>query len=250
MIDIHTHILPDTDDGSGSIEETYQILKEAEECGFKKIISTSHYYEGMFEKTEQERKEIIDKLNKQINNIEIKIGSEIFADQNIIKLLKEKKASSINNTRYVLFELPFINNISFFNKMVDDLKGNGYLPILAHPERYEIVKENPKIVEEWKKRGIYMQSNYESILGKYGKQSEETLKLLLKHRLVDFLGTDVHRIGTYPKVINAIDKIKKIVDNEYFLYLSELNQEKVLNDEKIEIEEVEEIKRTIFGGYK
>ena len=250
MIDIHSHILSDTDDGAIKIEDSLQIIQEAIEAGFTTIISTSHYYEGRFEKLESYRQEKIEELRNITGNIDIKIGSEIFATPDIIKLLEEKKASSINNGKYVLFEIPFGGNVSFFNKMIDDLKRNNYLPVMAHPERYEIVKQNPKLVEEWKRRGIYMQSNYESITGKYGKESEETIKLLLKHRLVDFLGSDVHRIGTYENVTIAIEKIKKIIDERYFLELTQMNQEKVLRNEKIEIEDQEEIKKTIFGGYK
>ena len=69
MIDIHAHILPETDDGPTSLEETYNILKEVEEAGFKKIISTSHYKEGIFEKNEAERKIIIDEINKRIDKL-------------------------------------------------------------------------------------------------------------------------------------------------------------------------------------
>ena len=250
MIDIHSHILSETDDGAVSLEDSLHIIQEAIEAGFTTIISTSHYYEGRFEKEEKYRQEKIDELKTITGNYDIKIGSEIFAYPEIVNLLKDKKASSINNTRYVLFEIPFGNNVSFFNQMIDDLKRANYLPILAHPERYEIVKHNPKIIEEWKRRGIYMQSNFESITGKYGKESEETLKLLLKHRLVDFLGSDVHKVGTYKNVTTAIDKIRKLIDERYFIELTQMNQEKVLKNEKIEIEDQEEIVKTIFGGYK
>ena len=250
MIDIHSHILSETDDGAVSLEDSLKIIQEAIEAGFTKIISTSHYYEGRFEKDEYFRKEKINNLRNMTGNFDLRIGSEIFATPDIIELLKEKKASSIDNTRYVLFEIPFGNNVSFFNKMIDDLKRNNYLPIMAHPERYEIVKNNPKLVEEWKHRGIYMQSNFESITGKYGKESEETVKLLLRHKLVDFLGSDVHRVGTYEKVSIAIDKIRKMVDERYFIELTQMNQEKLLRNEKIEVEDQDEIKKTIFGGYK
>ncbi len=250
MIDFHAHILPNIDDGARTLEDTFKIIKEAEDIGFKKIISTSHYIEDYFYKDEEERKKIIDEINKNTGNIEIIIGSEIYSNPDIVTLIKEKKASTINNTRYVLFEIPFSNNISYFNIMIDDLKRNRYIPIIAHPERYEIVKDNPKIVEEWKKRGILIQSNYESILGKYGKKSEEIVKLLLNHDLVDFLGSDVHTIGTYLNVKNAIDKIENIIGKEKFLLLSEKNAEKVLNNQNIEVEEKIEITKTFFGKYK
>ena len=250
MIDIHSHILPEVDDGARSMEESLEMVEEAKKCNFSTIISTCHYIKRTYEITEELRKKKIEELNNKISGIQIQIGSEIYADPDILKFLQYKKASTINNTRYVLFEIPFHNNIAFFNKMIDDLKRNGYLPIIAHPERYEIVKENPKIVEDWKKRGIYIQCNYESVLGKYGKQARNIFKILLKHELIDFLGSDVHRVGGYLRVQKAIANIKKIVDEKYFLIITEKNQQKVLKNEKIELEEKNEIKQTIFGRYR
>lgn len=251
MIDIHSHILSEVDDGARTLEESLKILQEASEVGFTKIISTSHYYEERFEKPESFRQEKLDELRSIVPSIELVMGSEILATPKMVDLIKEKKASKIGNTKYVLFELPFTSEVSFFNKMIDDLKKNKYLPILAHPERYEIVKDNPKIIEDWKRRGIYMQCNYESILGKYGKESEKIFRLLLKHELVDFLGSDVHRVGVYSNVDIAIDKIKKVIDENYFFRLSRLNQEKVLINKKIKfVLGDNEIKKTIFGVYK
>lgn len=250
MIDIHSHILPNVDDGSRSFDESIQIIDEAIKCGFDKIISTSHYIQDSFEINEIDRLKKIKKLKKANKNIEIFIGSEIYATDNINQLLDDKKASSLNNSRYVLFEIPFYNNVSFFDKMIDDLKRNNYLPIIAHPERYEIVKNNPKIVERWKKRGIYIQSNFNSINGVYGNKSKEIVKLLLKHKLIDFLGSDVHRVGTYKDIKNSIKKLKKITGENYFKEITELNQLKVINNEKIEITDQREIKKKFLGKYE
>ncbi|MBR3153147.1 MAG: hypothetical protein IKF52_06090 [Clostridia bacterium] len=227
-----------------------KFLERLKKSGFSTIISTSHYYEGYFEEDEENRLKKIEKLNKVSDNLEIKVGSEIFCSPDIVKFLNEKKSSTLAGSRYVLFEIPFTNNVSFFDRMIDSLRRNGFLPVIAHPERYDIVIDNPKIVEEWHKRGIYIQCNYESITGKYGKESEEVIKLLLRHRLVDFLGSDVHRPGTYKRIKFSVEKIKKIIDDDYFEVLSNRNEEKVLKNEKIEIEECEEIRKTIFGKYK
>lgn len=250
MIDIHSHILPGIDDGAKTIEESLKIIEEAKAVGFTKIITTPHYLEDRFNVEEEKRIKLIKSISEKEKDIKIEIGNEIYANPKILSFIEQKKASTLANSRYVLFEIPFRDKIVYFNQMVDDLKRNGYLLIIAHPERYEIVMQNPKIVEEWKKRGIYLQCNYESIIGRYGKQSKKLMKLFLKHKLVDFLGSDVHRIGTYEKVAISISKIKEIVNDEYFEKLSKLNQEKVINNEKIEIEEWDEIKKTIFGNYK
>ena len=97
MIDFHSHILPQTDDGSISVEETINILKEAKQVGFTKVISTSHYLEGYYESNEAERRELLEKIKQENVGIDLYLGSEIYISENMIDFLKENKASSINN---------------------------------------------------------------------------------------------------------------------------------------------------------
>ena len=250
MIDFHAHILPEIDDGSCSDEDTLKMIEEAQEVGFTDIIATSHYIEDVYETDEEKRLELINEIKKKNKKINISIGNEVYITNNIVGLIKEKKVSTINNSRYVLMELPLRNNDMYFNSIIDDLKRSGYVPILAHPERYEIVKNNPKIIEEWIKKGIYMQCNYLSISGKYGKEAQKTLELLLKHNLVHFLGSDAHRpYTTYPYIKEAIEKIKKITGEENFLRLSEGNPRKVLDNEIVEFPKTTEIKITFFKKF-
>ena len=251
MIDFHAHILPDTDDGAVDIIQTRKMLEEARMAGFTDIIATSHYKKEVFELNEISRQNRINIIEKIDNKVKLHIGSEIYITKDLVNLIKDKKASSINNTRYVLFELPFRDNLLIFNSVIDDLKRNKLVPILAHPERYEIVKNNPKIVEDWIKRGIYMQANYLSILDKYGKEARKVLEILLKHNLIHFLGSDAHRPdNTYPKIAEATEKIKKIIGEDNFYKLSEENPRKVLNNEKIEFLQTTEIKQSIFNKFK
>ena len=111
MIDFHSHILPGIDDGSRNMEQSIQILKEAKEAGFSKVISTSHYMEEYFECDETKRRELLDNLQKNIDGIDLYLGSEIYITNNIVDLIKENSASSINDTKYVLFEFPLIDNL-------------------------------------------------------------------------------------------------------------------------------------------
>ena len=110
MIDFHSHILPGIDDGSRSYDETVKLLLEAKEIGFKKIISTSHYAIDCYETPEYKRKELVEQLNLENRFPEIVLGSEIFLTYNILDLLKEYNASTINGTNYILFELPLRNH--------------------------------------------------------------------------------------------------------------------------------------------
>ena len=165
MIDFHSHILPQTDDGSISIEETINILKEAKQVGFTKVISTSHYLEGYYESNQKERNELLEKIKQENVEVELYLGSEIYISENMIEFLKDKKASSINDSRYVLFELPMGNETMLAKEMIYRLIENNYVPVIAHPERYSYVQDNPEYVEELLQMGAMFQANYGSVIG-------------------------------------------------------------------------------------
>ena len=251
MIDFHSHVLPGIDDGIKELEHTYEVLKEAEVAGFDTVIATSHYMENFYEENERRRKETVNKINRKCKkegiNVRVVVGSEIYITENILKLLKDKEASTIGGSKYILMETPMELLPINFNFVVDELKRKGYKIILAHPERYKFIQENPTIVEDFIDRGMYMQCNYASVIGKYGKEAKKTVELLLKHHLVHFMGTDVHRrLYTYPAVDKAIRRIIKITDEEYFEEISTINAEKVLNKEELEVEEVGQIVQTML----
>lgn len=234
MIDFHSHILPGIDDGSRSYDETVKLLLEAKEAGFNKIISTSHYAIDCYETPEYKRKELIEQLNLENRFPEIVLGSEIFLTYNIVDLLKEFNASTINGTNYVLFELPLRSRFINLKDLLYKIQENNYRLILAHPERYSVVQKDFDLLYELKDMGILLQSNYGSILGIYGSTEKKTLKKMLKEDLVDFFGTDVHRENTiYPKVSKAIQKISKYVSDERLEDLINNNAERILNGEDI-----------------
>lgn len=234
MIDFHSHILPGIDDGSRSYEESKIMLVEAKNAGFNKIISTSHYALHCFETPEYKRENLIEELNHEENVPEIILGSEIFLNYTIVDLLKEYKASTINKTNYVLFELPLRHQFPNLKLTINKLKENNYIPILAHPERYSIVQKNFNFLLELRDMGVLFQSNYGSILGMYGLGAKLTLKKMLKNNLVDFLGTDVHRPNSiYLKLPKAIEKISKLTSKSQLEDIIHNNAEAILNGEYI-----------------
>ena len=234
MIDFHSHILPKIDDGSRSYEESVNLLKEAKEYGFDKVISTSHYAVNYYEVPEYKRKELIEELKQENGIPEIFIGSEIFITYNMSDLLEEYKASTINGTKYVLFELPLRQHFSNLRDVIYRMQDKGYKLILAHPERYLLVQNQYSIMDELESLGILFQANYASILGIYGHSAKKTVKKLLKDGYISFLGTDVHREQSiYPKVPQALKKISKIVDEDELEYLTTYNAEKILRGEDL-----------------
>lgn len=234
MIDFHSHILPGIDDGSRNYEESKQILLEAKEAGFDKIISTSHYAYNCYEVPEYKRKELIHELSQEENIPEIILGSEIFITYNIVDLLKDFKASTINGTNYILFELPLRSEVPNLKDVVKKLQENNYRLILAHPERYSIIQKDFNYLYKLQDMGILFQSNYASITGYYGHAAKSTVKKMLKNELVSFLGSDVHRPETIYKLLpKALKKIEKIVSEDYLEDLTTNNAELILKNEYI-----------------
>ena len=236
MIDFHAHILPNIDDGSTSMEESINLIKEAEQAGFTGIISTSHYLQNYYECDEKERRHLLAELANQVKVADAEaempklyLGSEIYISTDIVELLKEEKASTINGTNYVLFELPMNSKPLFVKEVVYKLIENGYNPIIAHPERYSYVKENIEFVRELKNMGALFQSNYGSVIGMYGGSAKKTLKKLLKEDLITFLGSDVHAVGQiYPKIPKILRKLEKWISPEKLKELTTLNAEEIL----------------------
>ena len=250
MIDFHTHILPNIDDGSRSIEETFNLINEAKNVGFEAIISTSHYIEEYYETNAPEREVWINAIyeNLQAKNIDIKLylGNEIYISENIIKLLEDGKASTINDTSYVLFEMPLNAEPMNLYDVIYEMMQYKLVPILAHPERYSFVQKEPELIYDLIEKGVLMQANYGSILGIYGEKPQMIVKKFLESNMIHFLGTDVHRQNTiYPKVPEALVEIKQIVGEEKLKELTTINPRLVLHNKKIDIETPRKVELTL-----
>ena len=249
MVDFHTHILPNIDDGSKSVEETFALIKEAEKAGFDAIISTSHYIEQYYNVPNRDRKIWLDALSSKFDeqniNMKLYLGSEIYITEKIVELIKEEKAATINNTKYVLFELPMNAKPFYLNDVIFEIMKNDMKPILAHPERYSFIQKNPNEIYDLIQKGVLMQSNYASFIGYYGNGVKFTARKLLKNNMIHFLGSDVHTSKTiYPKIPKILEELKKLIGEEKVYELTEKNPKLALNNEKIKIRDPEHIKMT------
>ena len=232
MIDFHSHILPNIDDGSRSIEETFNLIKEAEKVGFKAIISTSHYMENYYETDVPERevwvKAILENLKTKNINTNLYLGNEIYFSNKIIELLEKRKASTINDTSYVLFELPLNAEPMNLYDVVYDMLQYKLVPILAHPERYSFVQKDPDLIYDLIEKGVLMQANYGSIIGQYGEKAQMIVTRFFENNMIHFLGSDVHRQNTiYPKIPQILDEIADIIGEEKLEELTTTNPELV-----------------------
>ena len=215
MVDIHSHLIPNVDDGSKSVEETFMLIKEADRAGITDIILTPHYIVNSYEQNANTLILLKDKLQQILDkdkiNVKLHIGMEVYITDNLIDLLKQNKLLTLANSKYLLMELPLNTNVQYLDMVIFKLIENNIIPIIAHPERYKFVQEDPSKVRELIDSGCLIQSNIGSILGIYGKKAKKTIKYLLKNDLINFIATDTHRKNTiYPLLEKGIKKIEKI----------------------------------------
>lgn len=240
MIDMHNHILYGIDDGCKTIEESIETIKKMKKIGFNNIVLTPHYIEdSSFKANNNLKLQRLEILKEELlkNNIDVNLflGNEIFINESINELIINKEIRSINNTRYILIELPFNNQILNLDDYLYELKLKGYKIIIAHPERYTYFKDNYEEARKLYDSGVLFQVNYGSIIGQYGSSSLKLVKKLLKDDMVDFISTDIHKPSSslFDKFDDIKHKIIKIIGEDKFKDISYNNILKVINDEDI-----------------
>lgn len=224
MIDTHSHILPGIDDGSKTFETSIAMLKQAEKAGVTDIILTPHYIKGTKYNTGNAKKwELYQELKKQAEEAGIKtklyLGNEIYIDAELPKMLAgyvgQKsdlmyEVSTLNSTKYVLVELPVRAEDKSAKSTLTTIVKLGFVPVIAHPERYYYVQDNMEIVNEYINMGCVFSGDILATTGKYGKREERTFKKLVQDDKYFCLAVDAHKPEDYD-LENAQKKLLKIV---------------------------------------
>lgn len=213
MIDIHCHILPGIDDGPKDIETSLKMLKIAEEDGISKIIATPHFYRGFYENEYQDVEKKVKELNEasKENNINVEIlpGQEIFLDKHTLEDYKSGAIKGLNNSKYMLMELPPDILPGYVLDIIYELRLLGVKPIIAHPERYVYVMEDIHILNSFIKEECFFQLNSGSITGVFGKSIQKTAIKLIKNGICDFVASDAHTEGRRkPQIKEALIKMQ------------------------------------------
>ena len=200
MIDMHSHIIYGVDDGSKNKEMTLEMLKLSIGCGVKKIVATPHYMKGRFVVEYGEIKDKVNELRQIIKNealdIEIYCGQEVYYRENILEYYEEGAIGTINDSRYMLIELPMrefdVNNVI---DNLYELTLKGIVPIIAHPERYMPFIKKPSLINDFIKEGYLFQLNTGSIVGDFGKEVKKLALNYLGNGVYYICGSDAHSDG-------------------------------------------------------
>lgn len=252
MVDLHTHLLYNVDDGAVDLIESIEMLKNAESAGYSVVVATPHYIEGSYTSKNADKVKIIDEIRNEIktNNINVKVylGNEVFMTENVEALMNNNEINSINGTKYLLVELPRFGGSNGLQGFLFKIFSSGYIPIVAHPERYSFVQKDPNVLIDLIEQGVIFQLNSASILGHYGKKVAKAAKILIKNNMIHLVATDTHssRSSNYMDINTVKNKIKRNNKNINLEDLFFNNPMKILKNEKIQVVEPKIYKKGIL----
>ena len=194
-IDIHSHLLPAIDDGSTSFEDSAKLITGLKELGISKFITTPHVMGEIWTNTratiQEKEKSTIQELNTVITEKNFKAAAEYMMDAEFHELLKKEPLLTLKDN-YVLVEMSYFNPPTQLYEILTDLKLAGYQPVLAHPERYNFYHNSLYDYKKLKEVGCLFQMNMLSATGYYGEKVAKAVDTLIKEKLIDFIGSDLH----------------------------------------------------------
>lgn len=225
IVDIHMHVIPGVDDGSESMEMSMEMLRSSYLQGTRKIFCTSHggvyFDENDRVLARQNYEELECRCAAEMPDLELYMGAEVRMIPEympeIIEALDSGMMPTMADTEYVLSE--FYDEGMSYEQMIHSLElllNEGYIPIIAHMERYPNLVPNIGAAQRIHDMGCLIQINAYSILEEGSAQTKQWANQLLEAKLVDFIGSDAHKtFHRPPKLIRGIKDMYERLDKEY-----------------------------------
>lgn len=240
MIDIHCHILDGVDDGSYCLAESVEMARIAVESGTRLIVATPHANTPGAEKNVWGAALVnkLASLNRQLKaeNVPLTVcaGQEVFSEGDVVSLLRSGAVITLNSTRYLLIEFDFYERTEAILDRCDALIAAGVVPVIAHPERYEALKENEQTAFLLKRKGCLLQLNSGSLFGDFGRTAQNAAHGLLAESLADFIASDAHSpyVRT-PYLADAHEMVSEMYSLNYAELLFRINPGLLIRDKEI-----------------
>jgi protein-tyrosine phosphatase len=223
-VDIHSHLLPGIDDGAKTFADTLELTQSL--CGFgvTQFITTPHIIQDVWENTHEQivsnKEETILELKKNQITVPFRAAAEYLMDDQFVKLFQSGELLTLKDN-YVLVEMSYINAPIQLYDILFDLQVAGYIPVLAHPERYLFYQNNFNEYVKLKRSGCMFQLNLLAVVGYYGEGVTKIAEQLLQKGMYDFVGSDVHHnnhIASFSQKVKLKDTapLKEIITNNQF----------------------------------
>lgn len=195
-LDIHSHILPGIDDGSPDMATSLQLIRGLYDLGIRESVATPHIIGDMYRNTPQIINDALKKVQQACKKAGIKMelsaAAEYMLDDHFMELLQKKESLLTLYKNIILTEISYSTTPENLDAITAGITDRGYLPVLAHPERYHYYQQRLEKYFELKEMGFVLQINLLSLTGYYGKKAEKAVKFILDNNLASLAGTDLH----------------------------------------------------------
>lgn len=203
--DIHCHLVPNVDDGSRSLDMSMAILEKEYREGVRGVIVTPHFRVGMF-KTDRDTVEhqflrLQKAAAKALPDLTLLLGCEFHVNYDMPETVGKDARYRMNGGCYVLVEFSEGDPARYIVDLCRDMRNAGYIPIVAHAERYDAIVSTPGLIDDLHNFGAYIQINADSILGEEGWGMKRFCAKLLREDLIDLIGSDAHDLKKRPSRI-------------------------------------------------
>ncbi|WP_199118646.1 tyrosine-protein phosphatase [Pedobacter sp. ASV28] len=216
--DMHSHIIPNIDDGATNLEASLAMARRFVGLGFRKVIATPHIMADFYRNTPDKIYKGLEILREGLLQeqipLEVEAAAEYYYDETFINKLAKKEVLSFGN-RYLLFELSYINQPPHLLDILFRIQDAGYYPVLAHPERYPYYHGSIENYQQIKEYGCLLQLNTISLTGYYGKSCKHAAENIVDKNLVNFIGSDMHHIRHAQALKDSLhlDRVKRLVQH-------------------------------------
>jgi protein-tyrosine phosphatase len=236
MVDIHSHVLPGVDDGARTLEDSVAMLQIAAEAGTTGIVATSHANtEYTWDPDVVEAK--VAELQAAVgNSIRVYSGCELHLTfDNINDAVAHPTKYTINHRQWLLIEFSDLIIFQNSSEILGRLRQAGMLPIIAHPERNQILQNRFEALEQWVDEGAFLQVTALSVLGTFGSAARKFSERLIEKGLVHFIASDAHDTSyRTPKLSDAFQWLKARYGEEYATLVTTVNPQATVDGDYLE----------------
>ena len=226
-IDMHSHLLPGIDDGAKTFEDTLRLTQALMDFGVASFITTPHIIQHVWDNTHEQinanKVTTVAALEKQGITAPFRAAAEYLMDDQFVRLFESGDLLTLKDN-YVLVEMSYINAPIQLYSILFDLQVAGYIPVLAHPERYLFYHNNFSEYVKLKRAGCVFQLNLLSVVGYYGHGIAKIAEQLLQKGMYTYVGSDVHHdkhIAAFDEKVLLKDLLplqEAIANNQFFKF--------------------------------
>jgi protein-tyrosine phosphatase len=238
-VDLHNHLLPGVDDGARDETEGLAGLRALHAAGVRSLVTTPHVDASVLARPQTLRARLgeldlawqrLSRVAATVPDVELRRGAEIMLDLPVLNV--DDARVRLAGGPYVLVEFPQPNVPPNTPAALHRIREAGAIPVVAHPERYEDVKREPRFTRRWRDAGAYLQLNGGSLLGWYGKQARSAALALLREGAIDYVASDYHARGRCP-LAEYIEVLTALGGEEYASLLVAENPGRVIRGEPL-----------------